>query len=616
VSLAQKLLCSLASRPFAGPLVLRAIAWRAGRALSQPAAQLERALSLLPQAAEELEKRYLEFGGALESLSQMAGELVAGARHVVAMASGQETGAADFERTLTVLAIPSEYLSRALADFPGITGSLRRASAEAGRLVALEQALERTLAPLRFTQLMFSVESAGLSAGTRESFGALTSQIGALHERVQVSLRAHFDALLETKDSLMQAVAELERFGAERAGQLELRRSQVAATLAALANEVRAGAGRDVQLKSTSEFLAAEVNRAVTAMQTEDIVAQKLDHAARGLGDALAAVRELRLNPRAERLHQCDTVARIELAQVDAVTVELAHSRSALAEAVTGIEARLSQMDDQCLRLHGLHNITASVDGTAQVLIDSLAALREMTAATLALTRRLEEILRPVESAADVVTGSISAVAAEIHRIALNAQIHAVQTGARTGLEVLAEHIAGLAGDTLEINAQLCAGLASSKGEMEAGMARLARLGEQGERAVRACDGDGAREESSLHEFRDRALAAMLGLAATLDRARRHSAGMLSAMNLDSAVALIAEVRRRVEELARSATSMAPPALATHTPQEAAYVERRYTMASERRTHHKVLQALQPSRVSQPAEAAPEAGFGAGAELF
>jgi hypothetical protein len=616
VTLAQRLLFRLAAQPLIGPPVARAIAWRAARALAQPAAHLKQALPFLPRASKDLEKKYLELGSALESLAQMARDLVKDTRYVVAMASGKETGEADFERTLGVLTLPAEYLSQALADLPEIAGSLRRAASEAGRLVALEQALERTLAPLRFTQLMFSVESASLSADARESFGALTNQIGALHQRVQSSLREHFESLMATRNSLTQAVGELERFSAERAGQLERRRGQVAETLALLSKEVSENARRDVQLTSTSEALSAEVNRAVTAMQTQDIVAQKLDHAQRGLSDAVQALEEVRVNARADRLRQFATVARIELAQLDAVSDELAHSQSTLGEAVSGIEGRLAQMDTECLMLHEFRNITASVDGTAQVLIDSLGALREMTADTLGVTRRLEEILRPVESAADIVTGSVSAVAAEIHRIALNAQIHAVETGAQTGLEVLAEHIAGLAGDTLQINAQLCTGLASSVGEMTASIARLARLREQGEKALRTCNQDGDREEASLHVFRDRVLAAMLEVGALLDRGRRQSTGMFSALDLSTAVTLISDVRQRVKQLADCATSMAPPPDQVNTPEQAAQVARRYTMASERQTHHKALRALQPSTASRSTEPAPDSQFGAGVEMF
>src|SRR5271165_2224392 len=535
VTFPVQLLFRLARLPLVRLPARRAIAWLGAKALAGPAAELRHALTILPHASKDLERRYLGLGVALEELSQIAGELVTASRHVVAMASGRETGQADFERTLAVLATPSEFLGLALAELPEVGGSLSRASAKAGRLVAIEQALEQTLAPLRFTQLMFSVESASLSAEARESFGALTCQIGALHQRVQVSIRCHFDALLETRNSLSRAGSELEQFSAGRMRELRERRGRLEKTLAHLADQIREGTRRDAQITLASDAMAAQVNRAVTAMQTEDIVAQKLEHASHGLADVADAVKEIRCRDGVQCLQRVSTVARIELAQLDATNQELARSQAMLSEALSGIQARLKEMDDECLMLHEKQNITASVDGTAQVLIDSVEGLREMTGETLRIARRLEEILRPVESAANIVTGSVSEVAAEIHRIALNAQVHAVQTGGHTGLEVLAEHIAGLAGDTLRINAQLCSGLSESVAEMTASTSRLARLRQSGEQALRICNEDARQEEVGLHGFRDRVLAEMHAVSSLLDRAREKSSGMISNLDLNFA---------------------------------------------------------------------------------
>lgn len=604
----------LARLPLLGGPARRAISWLGAKALAGPAAELRHTLPVLPEASKDLERRYLALGNALEELARIAAELVEASRQVVVMASGRETGEADFERTLAVLATPSEFLSLALAELPEVAGSLSRASSLAGRLVAIEQALEQTLAPLRFTQLMLSVESAALSEQARESFGTLTCQIGALHQRVQGAIRQHFDALLETRNSLSRAVTELEQFSSLRMSELRERRARLEQTLAHLAGQVRENARRDVQLTQTSGAMAAEVNRAVTAMQTQDIVAQKLEHASRGLGEVGAAVLEIRSRDGVQCLHRVSTVAHVELAQLDATNGELARSQAVLSEAISGILARLNQMDTECLMLHEFQNITASVDGTAQVLIDSVDGLREMTTDTLRITRRLEEILRPVESATDIVTGSVSEVAAEIHRIALNAQVHAVQTGARTGLEVLAEHIAGLAGDTLRINGQLCAGLAESVGEMTASTSRLARLRQSGERALRVCNEDAKREQDSLHGFRDRVLAEMHRVGALLDRARQDSSGMLANLDLNSVMEHILSVRRKVDQLALAAEASTPPMNPGERYGEAAELTRRYTMASERHTHRKVLQALQTGAPAH--KPVSESELGANIELF
>jgi len=614
VTFPVRLLFGLARAPLFRAPAGRAISWLGAKALAAPAAALRQTLPVLPEASKDLEGGYLALGSAFEELAGLASELVSASRHVVAMASGRETGETDFERTLGVLAAPAEFLSLALTELPEVATSLSRASRQAGRLVALEQALEETLAPLRFTQLMFSVESASLSDQARESFGALTCQIGALHQRVQVSIRQHFDALVETRRSLSRAASELEQFSSSRLHELRERRECIEQTLARLAGEVRDSARREGQVTLTSDAMAAEVNRSVTAMQTQDIVAQKLEHASRGLADVAQTVHEIRCRDGVQCLRRVATVARIELAHLDATNHELVRSQAALSQAVHGIEARLKEMDNECLMLHQFQNVTASVDGTAQVLIDSIEGLREMTCDTLRITHRLEEILRPVQSAAGIVTGSVSDVAADIHRIALNAQVHAVQTGGRTGLEVLAEHIAGLAGETLRINAELCAGLTESVGEMAASTQRLARLRQSGEEALRACNEDAAREEASLHGFRDRVLAEMHRVGELLDRARAKTSGMLSNLDLNSVLEHIASARKKVEELAEAADALTPPLDPAYRHREVATLAHRYTMESERHTHRKVMQAMQPG--APVPEHCPEPELSSNIELF
>jgi hypothetical protein len=613
VTVSPALLFRLASVPLLGPVASWLAGWTASRALALPAQDLRQALPLLAHATQNLEAQYLELGAALESQAEIAGQVVAGAQQVVGMACGKQTGHADFERAIGVLDGPMQYLRLVFAELPGIASALESAAAETGRLVALQQALERALAPLGITQLMFSVESAGLPEAARDAFSALTRQIGALHERVQNSLRRHSQALAETGRSLREAISALEQYGAQHGAELQRRRDSTAQILARLKQELAENAGRDVKLTSASQALAAEVNRAVTALQTQDMVAQKLDHASRGLAEAIQSVEQTCQSAGAGKLQQVGTVSRIELAQLEHVEAELNRSRDTLSQALDGIEARLAEMDDQCLMLHEFRSITASVDGTAQVLIDSLAALREMTADSLALIRRLEQILRPVEAAAGILTDSVSAVASEIHRIALNAQIQAVQTGQRTGLEVLAEHIAGLARDTLRINAELCSGLSRSVAGTNSGIAGLARLREAGDAALETCDRDGGREVASLHEFRDTILSEMHQVGALLDQARHKIAGMLSGLDLQVALGLIGDVRRRVEHLAACARDMAPPQPAGAA-SEASGLARRYTMASERQVHRRVIEGLHPTSAHPLPE--PASQLGAGIELF
>lgn len=609
-------LSRLASLPVLGPLLRRAVAQFACQGLAAPGRDLRQSVPLLPATSQDLERQYVELQHKLERLAALAGQLVSGARRLVAMACGKETGDASFDRTLAVLENPMDYLKLIVEEMPKLAAELQDSARQAVRLRGMEQALERILAPLGITQLMFKVESASLPAEAREVFDALAAQIGALHGRVQVSFRQHSEVLFRTQGSLNEAVASLERHRAERGAQLEMSGAEISKTLARLAEELNENSRRNVQLTTASDALAADVNRAVSAMQTQDIVTQKLEHASIGLGEAIDALGTPARIASPELLPKVATLARIEMAQLDAVETELLDSQCVLQEAISTITSRLGDMDDHCLMLAEFQHITASVDGAAQVLIDSLEGLREMVADTLSLTRQLEDTLRPVEATAGILTGTVSVVAVDMHRIALNAQIRAVQTGGQTGLEVLAEHTAELARVTLTINSEAGASLAETSAGLARSLGRLVQLRESGERALAICDSDGAAEEANLHRFRDSALNEVRRVGALLEEARHLGARMLEGLNFNAAIQRIRDVRKRVECVAKTAEAVAPSPAQSNSASEASGVARRYTMASERYVHARVLQGLEPSLSPTPEASPAPAEFGAGVELF
>jgi hypothetical protein len=151
---------------------------------------------------------------------------------------------------------------------------------------------------------------------------------------------------------------------------------------------------------------------------------------------------------------------------------------------------------------------------------------------------------------------------------------------------------------------------------LAASLGRLARLRESGERALATCDSDGAAEEANLHRFRDRALDEVRRVGALLEEARQVGAGMLEGLDFAAAIGRIRDVRERVERVANTAEAVALPLDQSDSAAEASGVARRYTMASERHVHARVLQGLRPAPSLQLEAPEPGNEFGAGAELF
>lgn len=556
--------------------------------------------------SRQLERTYLSFEKALEQLAAIAYEAVAKAGGLVNMAIGRETGAADFDRTMAVLRRPLDFLAETVAEMPRVAADLAVARTALAKTIALETALAATLAPLRFMQTMFRVESAILPLESREIFESLAQEIGGVAAKVGQSFREQFRALAEVESSLDRAVESMERYSRERGETLEKRQAEIASSLALMAEELSNNARRKTELCRASEDFSAGVNSAIMAMQTQDIVAQRLEHAVRGLGDAVEAHRAAESSPDPGTAGKISTLARIEMAQLDAVAAELKKSETTLRGAIGTVVAHLGGLDEESLLLTEFKHLTVSVDGVVEVMVDSIGALRDMTRETLDTVRRYEQELGPAENALTLLNDSVEQVARSLGRIALNAQIRAVQVGENTGLEVLASHTAELTREALRISGGLNGGFVETSARLNAGLGRLRRLREAGERAAVACATEGAAEEATLHAFRDATLVNVQHLGDLLKQARAVSRSILADCDLGPSIDVVLGVRAAIERLAEFADRLPLPVLVS----QAASAESRYTMSGERVVHHRVLCELGAEIAPAPVEA------GSNSELF
>jgi hypothetical protein len=587
------------------------------RSLRRPAADLAQAVHQLPVISAGLEQTYLNLEGKLEHLADIATRLVGELRGLAEIAGSGPELDGGFERMRRVLQGPLEFLRTAVDGIPQNEQDCSAACAAVAEAVALESELVHKLLPLRFMHILFRVESARLPAEAREVFVTLAADIGALYERVRESYEGQLQVLREAGRALRGASESAERHWKEYAQELAERRGELDASLARMDREMGENAGRNARIQDAGAEFASAVQGAMLAMQTQDIVAQKLEHAGSGLRDALEAV-EL-AHSGAKAAPRIATLARIEMGQLDAVAAELDQSGETLAEAARKVAARLD--DDGALvgsagsALVGeSRRFAQTMDCVAQALAQNLDALRAMTAQTLEMARLHQRMLVPAREALGALTVSVDGAARDMQRIALNAQIRSVQLGRETGLEVLASRTAEIAGEVLAISADLNAGLARSEGKLQGSIARMSELCAAGERVLQFCDKTAAAEVCGLKVTGDRALAAACNADELVQQAGSAVRDLLAGIDLSSSREALARVRRAVEALAESAEQMS----GSGSPVDALAVESRYTMHSERQVHHRVLRelAVEAAGPDETGVSAAAAQAGANIELF
>ena len=517
------------------------------RRLHGASGALKNVVPKLSEASRYLEQQFLGFQTTLEQLSNASRDLILHGQKVVTLASGREMGEVSFEEVFALLQGPLDYLSATHGGMEELAVGLRGSVEAIARLLQIELALEATVAPLQITQVMFRIQSAYLPGEHRQVFNSVTDEIVSLQRQIQSAFSEHVKVLTGLHSNLLEVVETLERQITTQGRKVQEKKDELSRYLAMLTAEIRQNADRDVELTAATHELGSKVGNAVVALQTQDIVAQKLEHASSGIDDVMKALRECEASNQPECFARVTAMTRVEMAQLDGVISELNNSDRSLQQVFNGITRLLEKLNGDTLMLKEFKEMTASTSGSVQGLLESLEEVRQMVAATLATTRMAEDSVLPVRTATEGLTNTVQAVAHEMHLIALNAQIQSIQMGEGTGLDVLAAHSTEVSQATTKISMEVASKVSEVATALVGHSDRLSALRGDGEKQQAELDEKGRVQDAALHRFRDQTLAEFLATGQALDVARDLGAKISTLLDMAPALDDIAAVRFQVD---------------------------------------------------------------------
>jgi hypothetical protein len=253
----------------------------------------------------------------------------------------------------------------------------------------------------------------------------------------------------------------------------------------------------------------------------------------------------------------------------------------------SGIGTLLEKLDSDALMLKEFSQMTASTSGIIQGLLESLEEIRGMVAITVSTTRMAEAAVLPVRTAIERLTNTVQAVAHEMHLIALNAQIQAIQMGGSTGLDVLSAHTADVSRVTTKISVEVASKVAQVAAAVTQHSEALSALCQTGQAQQQMLNEAGPRQEAILHQFRDGTLQEFLETGNALDQARKLGAEINSLLDFQPAIDRVATLRASVAEF-HGVCEVLQRAFRSKngTPADLPVnLHKNYTMASERRIH-------------------------------
>lgn len=494
--------------------------WRMGKPSSFNAAgatAVEEAFNALPEhvreledVARRLEECFLALGSSLEKLPDASEKLVNSSEHLLALATGDGTGNETFAEIMRLLEGPLGFIDQSQQTFAALGTRLHAAIKQIDSLTSAEAVLHRAVAPLRFIQTIFKIESAPLSPSIQLMFLALTEDIERLHQQVSQTFGEKFAALRGVRATLSEAHERVEGYSRIQGAVLVEKRRQIAAALTTLNEGLQQKVARNTQLTDIARLIHEEVGRMVVCLQSQDIINQKVAHicaAVRAVDENIpAAFTAARGKGDPEELAFVAASCRLQSAQVAGVSKDLDDAHQSIGDAVKRIQTHLCQLDDQAPGREGCDTVTVNADRLVESLIETIEEVRGMVNKTLASADEAFIAIQSVGGLASNLTVVMRELSSQIQIIGLNAQVQAAHNCGGTGLEVLAAHTALISTETGTASEYVANGVDSFTAELNNLVGQFGRLRDEATVWQKTMEDEFRRQERTLHGIRNATL--------------------------------------------------------------------------------------------------------------
>lgn len=545
--------------------------------------RLRRAQSELQPENERCEKEFLAFGEGLRNLSEHCDEIVSRKERLLALATGQDEGNEAIEAVRELLEFPLSFVSGFAYDSAGLLASAGRTQAALARVLETEAELSRALDPLIYLRTLFHIESARL---TSEMFGSMDEEIEGLQRALRTEFVAKFAELRAMRQALIRFTGEYAARARVLAERITAIRGALGKSFEQMKTSVAASGRMQSGIMDATSGLSADVGSMVVALQTHDIVVQRLAHVRRGLdvvGGLLGEVERGDLGYARRALAKLSAVAHLEAAQVHAACGQLSEASRTLFADVEAVVTGIHRFDEDCVMMRAYGQATSGVEGTVQTLLNTTEDTRALVREAAEAAQACSEPLAPLGALVSSVSHDMAHTGEYMRRLALNFQLSAARHGAGTGLEVLAARMAFTSGEVSRICAEADRQIAALASDL-----RITLDGFAGIVAGSAHMKDlfSGHEQEGLHELRDTTLTAFREVSSVLEIAHQTAAGMravdltrLCGEILPEIESAAQEISKRTHELAR--ILHADPLHAD----ELRALRDQYTMHSERAVH-------------------------------
>jgi hypothetical protein len=538
----------------------------------------------LHEVSARLEEKFLNTTQLLMELDTQGNLFVKRAEKLVNVATGRSGGSEVFFEAMHVVEPPLAFLTDSHLKLKALLDRLRQDSIGITTLIQGREELQRTMAPLKYIQTSFRIESAPLGPEVQAMFTALTQEIEKLHTQVCEIFATKYEELTQIERTIAEVIERLQIQTDEVWKNIAREKVQIDSTLSQLQRELLDNQKRESSIAGLSKELSQDIQKVVTGLQFQDILAQRLQHTIK----ALAQI-PTQFDGSDAGVAMLEQACRIESGQVKSVRADLAGAENSVKNGIHDVIRRITEADEKCVSLKEFEHLTASANGMVQVLLDVLGTLQKQINTTVSGCASAFEILKPIGGTASDLTQVVHELSQRIHLIGLNAQVQAAQVEDGMGLEVLSARTSEISRDTNRISEEMARQLDQLVAGLNESLQQLEKLHTAASAQQKVLLDQGAECEKQLHAMRDDALSALVDIHNLLGNIRQQGEEVaVTATYIEVADASLEELQKKLSAVAaQAAEQVFFRTGGTHS--VVSNLKHDYTMASERRVYEAAL---------------------------
>jgi hypothetical protein len=394
-----------------------------------------------------METEFLATGDGLMLLAQQLTEIQKGCQSLTELTLGRTQDAA-VQFAFQLLKKSEDLLLASYDQYDHVFATFSELQQRLAQLSKQHDELMRVLLPLNFITILFRIEASRHAVEAQQAFFTLADNVNRTVNEVRRTMERQFNELAASERiarSLMEQLsASIQEHRKEVTATLEASRRQLRAFSEAL---ISSGAGA-TGLSHQNEAVTRHISGIVMAQQCQDITRQRIEHVGEAmdemrahLGDARPGMLATDSETRQFVLH----AGQIQLDQVQNVFDQLNRAADSLKSGIQSLRTEAGAAAEVAVKMGG-QTLDAKVASQCQAGIGEILGIVRQAVQKIA---GILAAFAPLQTSFVDCTGKAAALASDVRRAGLNAQIFAIHAPDGATLVVLAGRVRVISDDVI-----------------------------------------------------------------------------------------------------------------------------------------------------------------------